>query len=95
MEQDIRNALEDVYWKAYNHTHMEGEAIGTAFEQIKECLEEPISKILFISKDKRQRIMLQEEVDWLEEKMKEIRKLAKQLSKGFGYKPKKWLASTE
>lgn len=97
MKQDILNALKNVYWKGHEHTHAEESAVNPAFEQIKGCLEEPISKILFtsacvaknLSKDKRRRVGLQDEVDWLEEKMKEIRKQANKLSKGLGHEPKK------
>uniref|UniRef100_A0A6M3L873 Uncharacterized protein n=1 Tax=viral metagenome TaxID=1070528 RepID=A0A6M3L873_9ZZZZ len=38
-----------------------------------------VGKIVYIASDKRHRVLLQDENDWLEEKMKEIRRLAKSL----------------
>jgi hypothetical protein len=45
-----------------------------------------IGKIYYIASDKRNRVLKDDHIDWLEEKLKEIKKLSKSLPK-IDYKP--------
>ena len=47
-----------------------------------------VGKIVFLSSDKRHRVLLKDENEWLEEKMREIKRLAKSLPY-IKFKPKK------